>query len=121
LKTYALNVWQAAEQSEQVRADIALAFQTAVVDTMVIKCRRALQQTERKRLVVAGGVGANLALRAALNALVDEFAAEVFYPRHEFCTDNGAMVAYAGYRRLLLGQQQDLSIAVRARWPLSEL
>ena len=121
LKTFALTTCQQQDDDEQTRADIARAFQDAVVDTMVIKCRRALRQTGVSRLVVAGGVGANRALRKGLDTLGDELGAEVFYPRLEFCTDNGAMIAYAGACRLLAGQCQGLEIEVRPRWSLEEL
>jgi N6-L-threonylcarbamoyladenine synthase len=121
LKTFALTTRQENGDDEQTRADIARAFQDAVVDTMVIKCRRALQQTGINRLVIAGGVGANQALREGLQAMADELSAELFYPRLEFCTDNGAMIAYAGACRLSAGQAQDLEIQVRPRWSLEEL
>jgi len=121
LKTFALTTRQAQGDDPQTRADIARAFQDAVVDTMVIKCRRALQQTGAKRLVVAGGVGANRALRAGLDGLAEELEAEVFYPRLEFCTDNGAMIAFAGAQRLQAGEVSGLEIEVRARWSLEEL
>ncbi len=121
LKTFALTTSRDAGDDDQTRADIARAFQDAVVDTMIIKCRRALQQSGINRLVVAGGVGANQALREGLRAMADELSAELFYPRLEFCTDNGAMIAYAGACRLAAGQQQGLEISVRPRWSLEEL
>ncbi len=125
LKTYTLNRWQASEQSEQDKADIAYAFQQAVVDSIAIKCKRALEHTGYTRLVIAGGVSANSALREKLHALTDKLKAHVYYPRLEFCTDNGAMIAYAGYQRLAAGQisdpASDLAINARARWPLDEL
>jgi N6-L-threonylcarbamoyladenine synthase len=121
LKTFALTTCQAQGDDAQTRADIARAFQDAVVETMVIKCRRALQETGVPRLVVAGGVGANRALRDSLRELAADLGAEVFYPRPEFCTDNGAMIAYAGACRLQLGQQQGTSVEVRPRWSLEEL
>ena len=121
LKTFALTTCEAQADDPQTRADIARAFQDAVVDTMVIKCRRALQQTGVPRLVVAGGVGANRALRDSLRCLADDLGAEVFYPRLEFCTDNGAMIAYAGACRLLAGQRQGPGVEVRPRWSLEEL
>lgn len=92
-----------------------------MADTLAIKCKRALQQSGLSTLVVAGGVSANKRLRHTLNSMCDEQKATVFYPRHEFCTDNGAMIAYAGYQRLLAGEHDELSIQVRPRWPLSEL
>jgi N6-L-threonylcarbamoyladenine synthase len=118
LKTYAVNTWKTYNQDEQARADIAYAFQAAVVDTLTIKCRRALQQTGLKRLVVAGGVSANQQLRIALNSLVEQTKSEVFFSRLEFCTDNGAMIAFAGYQRLQHGQCDDLTIQVFPRWEL---
>jgi len=125
LKTAALKGGQQsvaeANDTAQTKADIALAFQQAVVDTLTIKCRRALQQTALTQLVIAGGVSANKALRASLEAMVSELKGHVFYARPEFCTDNGAMIAYAGCQRLLAGQHNDLAIEVRARWPMSEL
>jgi N6-L-threonylcarbamoyladenine synthase len=121
LKTFALTTRKVHGDDPQTRADIARAFQDAVVDTMVIKCRRALQQTGMTRLVVAGGVGANQALRAALRDMVDGLGAELFYPRLEFCTDNGAMIAYAGACRLRAGQCQDLEVRVYPRWSLEDL
>jgi N6-L-threonylcarbamoyladenine synthase len=121
LKTFALNTVQTHGVEGQTKADIARAFQDAVVDTLTIKCKRALQMTGYKSLVIAGGVGANLALRASLKILCDKQDAKLYFPRHEFCTDNGAMIAYVGCQRLLAGQHDDLSVKVRARWPLMEL
>lgn len=121
LKTFAMTTSRDAGDDDQTRADIACAFQDAVVDTMIIKCRRALQQTDIGRLVIAGGVGANQALRQGLQMMADELSASLFYPRLEFCTDNGAMIAYAGACRLEAGQQQGLEISVRPRWSLEEL
>jgi len=121
LKTFALTTFRGAGDDDQTRADIARAFQDAVVDTLTIKCRRALDQTGLDRLVVAGGVGANQALRASLHTMAQARSAALFYPRLEFCTDNGAMIAYAGACRLLAGQRQDLEIKVKPRWSLDEL
>ena len=117
LKTFALTTWQQSNQTAQAKADIALAFEEAVVDTLFIKCRRALEQAGRKRLVVAGGVGANQRLRAKLTAL----PATVSFPRLAFCTDNGAMIAYAGALRLQAGASEPAVISARPRWPLTEL
>ncbi len=117
LKTFTLNTWQKSGQSAQDKANIAYAFEEAVVDTLLIKCRRALEQTGRKTLVVAGGVGANRRLRSRLQDL----SAQVFFPRLEFCTDNGAMIAYAGALRLLAGAHEPPVIQARPRWPLTEL
>ncbi|MDR8263186.1 tRNA (adenosine(37)-N6)-threonylcarbamoyltransferase complex transferase subunit TsaD, partial [Acinetobacter baumannii] len=96
LKTFAANTIRSNCDDEQTRADIARAFEDAVVDTLMIKCRRALEQTGFKRLVMAGGVSANRTLRAKLAEMMQKRGGEVFYARPEFCTDNGAMIAYAG-------------------------
>ena len=125
LKTFALNTWQrcvtAGDDSEQTRSDIALAFQQAVVETLTIKCKRALKQAGMKRLVIAGGVSANTALRASLEKMLGEMNGNVFYARPEFCTDNGAMIAFAGCQRLQAGQHESLAISVQARWPREQL
>ena len=121
LKTFAMNSWRKSGQSDQDRADIARAFEEAVVDTMVIKCRRALTQTGLQTLVIAGGVGANVRLRARLGKLMGETGGRICYPRPAFCTDNGAMIAYAGYRRLQAGQHESLSIKAIPRWSLEDL
>ena len=92
-----------------------------MVATLTIKCKRALKQTGLKRLVIAGGVSANLALREALEAMAMQIQCEVFYARPRFCTDNGAMIAYAGCQRLLAGQHEGPGIAVHARWPMESL
>ena len=101
--------------------DICAGFQEAVVDTLVIKCRRALQQTGLKTLVIAGGVSANKRLRHKLEVVLAEDDCKVFYARHEFCTDNGAMIAYAGCQRLMVGQKSELALDITPRWPLQEL
>jgi N6-L-threonylcarbamoyladenine synthase len=121
LKTFTLTTWQKSDQSEQTQADIAYAFQEAVVETLAIKCKRALKQTGLKRLVIAGGVSANKGLRQRLAAMGEELGAEVYYPRPEFCTDNGAMIAYAGYLRLKAGQTVALPFGASPRWPIEEL
>ncbi|MBL1277941.1 MAG: tRNA (adenosine(37)-N6)-threonylcarbamoyltransferase complex transferase subunit TsaD [Ectothiorhodospiraceae bacterium] len=105
----------------QTRADIARAFEDAVADTMAIKCKRALQQTGLNRLVMAGGVSANQALRAKLSALSQQEGFDIFYPRPAFCTDNGAMIAFAGSLRLAAGQSQNNEFGARPRWPIDEL
>ena len=92
-----------------------------MVDTLVKKCKRALEQTGLKRLIIAGGVSANTELRIYLHRMLDKLGGQVFYARPEFCTDNGAMVAYAGCQRLMAGQQSELSFAAKERWPLTEL
>lgn len=121
LKTYCANTVHASALAPQDRADIARAFSEAVIDTFVIKCRRALRETALARLVVAGGVSANKMLRAGLDKLGAEMNVTLYYPRLDFCTDNGAMVAYAGYLRLAAGQRAPLAVKVRARWRLDEL
>ena len=119
LKTAALTALKGAPDDAQTRADIARAFEDAVVDTLSIKCERALKETGQRRLVVAGGVGANRSLRARLKAMTAALGGEVFYPRPEFCTDNGAMIAYAGCLRLAANASAETP--VRARWPLDSL
>lgn len=121
LKTAALTTWKKSDQTPQTQADLAYAFEEAVVETIAIKCRRALEQTQMKTLVIAGGVSANTHLRRRLTELVKSYDAKVYYPRPEFCTDNGAMIAYAGCQRLLAGQQQDLDFSATARWPIHTL
>jgi len=116
LKTAARNAHR--DGGDAAAADIAASFQAAVVDTLLIKSRRALRDSGLERLVIAGGVGANRLLRERLSAELD---AEVFYPRLEFCTDNGAMIALAGCLRLCAGQREGLELAIRPRWPLAEL
>lgn len=119
LKTFAMNTWLDSEQTEQDKADICLAFQTAVVETLAIKCKRALKQTGHKRLVVAGGVSANKALREKLDAMP---GVDVFYPRMQFCSDNGAMIAFAGaIRQQAFVMQDPATFSVRPRWPMDEL
>lgn len=117
LKTFALNTLAATQGNARDKADIARAFEDAVADTMFIKCRRAIEKSGLSNLIVAGGVGANRRLRERLNGL----DADVFYPRPEFCVDNGAMIAYAGLVRLEAGQTAPLGVEVRPRWGLDEL
>jgi N6-L-threonylcarbamoyladenine synthase len=121
LKTHTRNLWHKHAEDDNAQADIAAGFQQAVVDTLLIKCRRAMQQTRSSHLVIAGGVGANLQLREALSRAGRKYGWGVSYPRIEFCTDNGAMIAFAGYHRLRAGQQELEIIHARPRWPLSEL
>ena len=125
LKTHTLTTVRACEAggtlSEKDKADIARAFETAVVDTLVIKCRRALKQENLTRLVMAGGVSANVRLRAALETKLAKEGAEVFYPAPKLCTDNGAMIAYAGALRLAAGEADSADVEVRPRWPMTEL
>ncbi len=122
LKTYTLNTLHGLKTiNAGDKADIALAFQTAVVDTIRIKCQRALRETGYSSLVMAGGVSANVALRERLDAMATELNLNIYYPEPRFCTDNGAMIAYAGYERLIQGQTESHSINVRPRWPMTEL
>ena len=125
LKTYTLNTVAECcadgQLSDGDRNDIAAAFQEAVVDTLTIKCLRALKQEGLKRLVIAGGVSANTALRERLEGRLATIGAAVYYPRPAYCTDNGAMIAYAGCCRLLAGQSETLAVQVKPRWPMNEL
>ncbi len=124
LKTHAMVTYKAllakGEDNEGMRADIAAAFQDAAVDTLLIKCKRALAQTGLKQLVVAGGVSANRLLRQNLQQFMQQQGGKVFFPRLEYCTDNGAMIAYAGYLRLQAGERAELTVGVKPRWPLGE-
>jgi N6-L-threonylcarbamoyladenine synthase len=109
---------------EQDKADIARGFVDAIVDVLTAKCVSALKHTGLKRLVIAGGVGANSQLRASLNAAAENKRFKVFYPELEFCTDNGAMIAFAGAMRLQINPQaaqKDYSFNVRPRWALDEI
>lgn len=130
LKTFAANTVRkelteqpnlSEQDISQTKADIACAFQEAVVDTLAIKCRRALEQCGLKRLVIAGGVSANTSLREKLAVTTKKLGGQVFYPRPEFCTDNGAMIAFAGMQRLKAGVSADLTFKATPRWPLDSL
>lgn len=121
LKTAAAITIRENRDDEQTKADIAHAFQTAVIDTLVIKCKRALKQTGIKRLVIAGGVSANVQLREQLERVMQGMKGQVYYPRTEFCTDNGAMIAYAGMQRLKAGQFASLDMKTKPRWPIDSL
>ncbi|MEM0514156.1 tRNA (adenosine(37)-N6)-threonylcarbamoyltransferase complex transferase subunit TsaD [Pseudoalteromonas sp. YIC-827] len=121
LKTFAANTIRSEGDDLQTKADIAHAFQTAVIDTLAIKCKRALKETGIKRLVIAGGVSANTYLREQLAQVMQGMQGEVFYPRPAFCTDNGAMIAYAGMQRLKAGQTATLDTRVQPRWPIDTL
>jgi len=105
---------------DATRADIAAGVQEAIVDTLVTKTLRALEQTGHESLVVAGGVGANRSLRERLAQAAARRGAKVFYPRIEFCTDNAAMIAVAGMARLKAGKHETMAIRARATWPLAE-
>lgn len=121
LKTACVHAVAGRTLDAQTVADIAAAFQEAVIETLAIKCDRALEVTGHARLVVAGGVSANAQLRARLEALGRERRIAVHYPRLELCTDNGAMIAYAGYLRLAAGQREPLAFGARPRWRLTDL
>ena len=121
LKTQVLLAWKASDQSEQTRADIARGFEDAVVDTLAIKCERALDAAGCNTLVVAGGVGANKRLRAKLQAMADKRGGRVAFPRTALCTDNGAMIAFAGALRLTAGERADLGVHVTPRWDMATL
>ena len=121
LKTFARNCVANNPDDTQTKAAIARAFEEAVVDTLVIKSRRALEMTGLNQLIVVGGVGANLRLRNRLAQVLEKRNGRAYFPRREFCTDNAAMVAYTGYLRLTRGQLDDLSIDAKARWLLNEI
>ncbi|MCP4046062.1 MAG: tRNA (adenosine(37)-N6)-threonylcarbamoyltransferase complex transferase subunit TsaD [Gammaproteobacteria bacterium] len=121
LKTHTRNLWINSEKDKTTRADIAAGFQRAVVDTLLIKCRRAMRHTRAPALIVAGGVGANRALRQTLQQAGKKYGWRVSYPRLEFCTDNGAMIAFAGCQRLMAGEQTGPVLQAYARWPLDQL
>ena len=117
LKTFAMHTLHEYGDEKQTKADIACAFQDAITDTLAIKCKRALKQTGLKQLLVAGGVSANQELRNKLKVMDKK----VFYPRLEFCTDNGAMIAYTGCQRLLKGYKDNLAIKVYPRWDIDDV
>jgi len=121
LKTQVLLAWRQSDQTDATRNDIARGFEDAVVDTLAIKCERALQQTGHRTLVIAGGVGANRRLRAKLAEMAQRRGARVCFPRPVFCTDNGAMIALAGALRLQAGQHEAASVDVRPRWDMATL
>lgn len=122
LKTFTMNTLaNTNDPTDKDRANIAHAFQEAVVDTIRIKCKRALEHTGYKSLVVAGGVSANTELRQRLDALTTKMKARAYYPELKYCTDNGAMIAYAGMMQLKTGHRESGAINVKPRWPLTEL
>lgn len=125
LKTHVMlqvrSLAEAGTLDAQTRADIALAFETAVVQTLKIKCQRAVKATGMKTLVVAGGVSANQALRLTLDSWAVQQGCQMIYPPLGLCTDNAAMIAYAGCLRLQAGERASLQVKARARWPMTEL
>ena len=121
LKTQVLLAWQQSDQSAQTRADIARGFEDAVVDTLAIKCTRALDAAGCDTLVVAGGVGANTRLRARLQQMCAQRGGRACFPRPALCTDNGAMIAFAGALRLQAGQHEDAQVKVTPRWDMAQL
>ncbi len=121
LKTQVLLAWRDGDRSDHTRADIARGFEEAVVDTLAIKCERALDAAGCATLVVAGGVGANARLRVKLGEMAARRNGRVCFPRPEFCTDNGAMIAFAGALRLQAGQHEDASVMVTPRWDMATL
>jgi N6-L-threonylcarbamoyladenine synthase len=121
LKTAVLHATREHKLTPAVKADIAHAVQEAIVETLVAKALRALDATGLDTLVISGGVGANKSLRTRMRAAVAARGGSVFYPRFEFCTDNAAMIAVAGVKRLAAGQRAGLAIEARAQWPLDQL
>jgi len=121
LKTAAITAFARVDRGSEAVSDIAIAFETAAVETLAIKCERALQQEQVNQLVASGGVAANRRLRLALEQAAARHDAQAYFPRLEFCTDNGAMIALAGAIRLAAGESDSLSVAVRPRWPIDQL
>ncbi len=119
LKTAVLLTVQ--KHEEQDYADIAACFQSAIVETLVAKCQRALKQTHAKQIVIAGGVAANGQLRQAIATMASKQSASVLYPPIKHCTDNAAMIAFAGYQQIIAGRHPKVDGLIRPRWPLSEL
>ncbi len=117
LKTFALNTLK---ENPDAKADIAAAFEEAVIQTLRMKCERALNEKNYQQLVVSGGVSANIYLREVFDRMGRERGIEVFYPRQEFCTDNGAMIAFVGCEHLKRGERAGLAVEVKARWPLGD-
>jgi N6-L-threonylcarbamoyladenine synthase len=121
LKTQVLLAWRDSDQSEQTRADIARGFEDAVVETLAIKCERALDAAGTDVIVVAGGVGANKRLRAKLQQMAERRGGRACFPRPSLCTDNGAMIAFAGALRLEAGQRNPPQVQVTPRWDMATL
>lgn len=122
LKTHTRNLVNELDVSNQeVKYDLCAGFQEAIIDTLIVKCSRALKQTSLKSLVVAGGVSANTRLRFKMREKIEKMGVHVFYSRLEFCTDNGAMIAYLGHERLKNGDRGSISIETYPRWPMEDL
>ncbi len=122
LKTFAVNTWNQSAKDQQTKADIAYAFQQAAIETLVAKCKRALKQTGLRQIVVAGGVGANYLLRHQLRQLLNDLQGQAFFPPEKYCTDNGAMIAFAAFQRFKRHQiDKNLALNVYPRWSLEEL
>jgi len=121
LKTQVMLAWRNSDQSDATRADIARGFEDAVVDTLAIKCERALDAAGSDVIVVAGGVGANKRLRAKLHEIAARRGGRACFPRPELCTDNGAMIAFAGALRLQAGQHDSAEVKVTPRWDMASL
>jgi N6-L-threonylcarbamoyladenine synthase len=122
LKTFALTTYNNSAQTEQDKANIARAFQDAAIETLCLKCKLALQQHKLTTLAIAGGVGANLALREAITTMAKAMAVKVYFPKPEFCTDNGAMIAFAGFQHLKKDQKDlNLAIEVNPRWNIADV
>jgi N6-L-threonylcarbamoyladenine synthase len=121
LKTHTRNLWLDQKDQPRAREDIAAGFQLAVIETLIIKCRRAMKQTRCMQLVIAGGVSANRDLRSRLDAVAAKEGWKLSYPKPEYCTDNGAMIAFAGCQRLLAAEHASLEIEAYPRWSLDTL
>ena len=120
LKTAAMQAFQSTAADKTIKADIARAFEDAVIETLIKKSERALSEMDCDQLVIAGGVSANEKLREQMKYL-EKQGKKIFFPRHEFCTDNAAMVAYNGLMRFLQGESDALDVDVKARWVLSQI
>lgn len=116
LKTQVRNLWEASPQTNTDQANMAASFEMTICQTLALKCQRALKQTGRNQMVLTGGVSANRQLRAVLDEVCEKSGVGLFYPCPEFCTDNAAMIAYAGTQRLLFGERADAALEVSARW-----